>query len=400
MSTVLSEFLTAGLLPIGEDDQKLSLLEDAAADLAGQIKARPSLAARIGLVGLDSRTSNDDPVHTLVSAAIRARWQTLNNKVGPNPVQIHRAVLLRSLELVAEENIHIAAAVPLMFRHQVREDDSAGKALRSLLERFREKATEQLLADWVRIDEPLLPKLQSKARKLTFNKEEFSLSVQRAIAPTDKEGKPLPNANPHHANAGQPWSLEFSPRIIEAIWSALQGVHSSLRDEANESQRELSNHLQELLRRAATRDAKAELLWIRMSQYSPSAGADYPSLEPIQRAIHAAIDISGAVVSAAPPSVESFLITLVRELGDAEVDLIDFLKAIQQTLSPRTTEFTAFDGGGLAATGRRAWIEVALNSGKIQAADTGENEAIKLKTSSLSLQLFRELQVARLLTRQ
>ena len=44
MQTILSGFLTAGLLPIGEDDEKLKLLEPAAANLAKQIKEIPLLA--------------------------------------------------------------------------------------------------------------------------------------------------------------------------------------------------------------------------------------------------------------------------------------------------------------------------------------------------------------------
>ena len=39
MQTILTGFLNAGLLPIGEDDEKLKLLEAAAVDLAKGIKA-------------------------------------------------------------------------------------------------------------------------------------------------------------------------------------------------------------------------------------------------------------------------------------------------------------------------------------------------------------------------
>jgi hypothetical protein len=38
MQSVLSEFLAAGLLPIGEEDEKLRLLESAAGELVKKIK--------------------------------------------------------------------------------------------------------------------------------------------------------------------------------------------------------------------------------------------------------------------------------------------------------------------------------------------------------------------------
>src|SRR5579862_4727414 len=93
MQTILSGFLKARLLPIGEDDEKLHLLESAASELAKRIKEKPILVQRSLLVGLDPAVPETDPVHKLVETAVSDKWETIANKIGPNPVQVYRAVI-------------------------------------------------------------------------------------------------------------------------------------------------------------------------------------------------------------------------------------------------------------------------------------------------------------------
>lgn len=117
MQTILSGFLSANLLPIGEDDEKLKLLEAAAADLTKEIVGTPMLAYRGAIVGLDERVSASDPVHKKVAEIIARKWQTMTNKTGASPVQVHRAVLLRALEIGATDSADLRHAITLIARN-------------------------------------------------------------------------------------------------------------------------------------------------------------------------------------------------------------------------------------------------------------------------------------------
>src|SRR5882724_10379976 len=114
MQNILTGFLRANLLPIGEDDEKLKFLEAAALELAKRIKATPIIAHRFALVGLDERVSVSDPVHEAAGQAVIDKWQTMTNKTGPNPIQVYRAVILRSLEIAATDSRNIASALLLV----------------------------------------------------------------------------------------------------------------------------------------------------------------------------------------------------------------------------------------------------------------------------------------------
>jgi len=108
-ASILNDYLAAGLLPIGEDDQKLELLEKAATALAARLQADPTLTHRFTLVGLDVTASDADPVHRLANEALIEEWKTISNRVGASPVQIHRALLLRAIELTTNNHAKLAA---------------------------------------------------------------------------------------------------------------------------------------------------------------------------------------------------------------------------------------------------------------------------------------------------
>jgi hypothetical protein len=82
MQNILSGFLSAGLLPIGEDDEQLKLLETAAGELAKEITAAPLTAYRFALAGFDDRISATDPAIIEAEKAVLGKWQTITNDAG------------------------------------------------------------------------------------------------------------------------------------------------------------------------------------------------------------------------------------------------------------------------------------------------------------------------------
>lgn len=204
MHTILTGFLDDNLLHIGDDDEKLKLLDEAAADLAKGLEAAPMLAYRFGLVGFDERALVTDPVCTLVADAVKTRWQTVANKIGPGPVQVYRAVMLRALELVAAKRPEFQHAILLLARNQPAgaTEGKATKAVTAMLAGIDGGVSDEMNRTWVSAVDMSLPKLSAKLKKPTGIKEDLSLGLSRAVGPTDKEGRPTTNPNPQWPTAG------------------------------------------------------------------------------------------------------------------------------------------------------------------------------------------------------
>jgi hypothetical protein len=400
MNNILSGFLSANLLPIGEDDEKLRLLDSAADALAKEVAGDPLLAYRCALVGLDERVPASDPVHTKVGEIIATKWLTMTNKTGAGPVQVHRAVLLRAIEIVGTESRDLRFAMTLIPRNlgSVSQDDKAKRPIAAMLANWESAVAEDLNGAWVNTVDMSLPKLAGKLKRAQVNKEELAAAFGRASGPQDKDGKPYPTPNAHWPNAGDPWSYEFAPRAAEAVYTAVQSGAKGYAEDMQEAVREIVLGWSASLERLAMRDAKTELLWIRTSQYSPSARAGFRSLNPTDITLHAVIDVSRMVTKLAPPSVEFFLRELVTELAPERARLSDFLTTIGPKIAS-LPEGKAIAADKLPALGRRSWLDCSvrgLGAGDFmeQTGVSGEHEE---PLGELAVKLYRELQIRKLL---
>lgn len=403
MQNILSGFLSANLLQIGEDDEKLKLLESAAESLAKEIAADPILAYRFALVGLDERVPTTDPVHIKVGEAIADKWKTMINKTGASPVQVHRAVLLRAIEITATDSANLRFAMTLIAQNLVPAALS-GKAkdpIAAMLAGWESSVGAELNDAWVNTIDMSLPKLTGKLKKAQVSKEDLTAGFGRASGPQDKENKPYTTPNPQWPNSGAPWSYEFAPRAADAVYSAIQAGAKGYAEDMQEALREIVAGWATSLERLAMRDAKTELLWIRTSLYSPSARKGFRSLDATNAALHASIDVSRIVTKMAPPSVEFFLRDLVGELAPKKLRLDDFIKIVGPEVSAWPEGKAIADTEKFPAEGRRSWLDCAvrgLGSGSF-ADQTGAPNDYEAPLSELAVQLYRELQIRKLLTR-
>lgn len=403
MQTILTGFLSANLLPIGEDDEKLKLLEDAAVDLVKQIKAEPILAYRLALVGLDEMVPAEDPVHKLVGDSVTAKWQTMINKTGAAPVQVYRAVMLRALEITAADSPDVRFAITLVARNQPagHVEGKAKEAITAMLTGFESGVVDELIETWVNPVDMSLPKLSAKVKKPQVSKDDLSLALARASGPSDKDGRALDKPNPHWPNAGQPWSFEFVGRATDAIYAAIQSGTKGYTEEMQESLRETLETWAHGLERLALRDAKAELLWIRTSQYSPSARASYRGMSTHDLVMNAVLDTSRAVSAVAPPSVEHFLRELVASLAPKRVRISTLLTAIGPKLSLTPEGQAIIADKTLAAVGRRGLLDIAVRPSDTQSFEeqAGVPANFEEAEGDLAVRLYRELQIRKLLAR-
>jgi hypothetical protein len=401
MQSVLSQFLTAGLLPIGEDDEKLNLLEGAAAELAKKIKAAPLLAHRFALVGLDEKVPVSDPVHKLAEAAVFEKWQTITNKIGPSPVQVYRAVILRAIEISASERPHLGFAVALIAANLPgttvqRKEQSA---VSQMLTRYEETSMKEISDIWVNAISLSLPKLTAKAKRIHVSKDDLSLGLGRAAGPTDNQGRALTDPNPQWPNSGQPWSYEFVNRATDAIYSAIQSAAKGVAEDVQDAIRESVQSLAEGVNKMAIRDAKSELLWIRISLYSPSARQSFRDLDAPDLLLHAALDTSRVVGGKAPPSVAFFVRELVSALSHKKLRLVNTVAAIGPKLSA-LPEAESISKDMLGATGRRGLLDCAIRPNATESFEiqTGFKDAYEEGLPDLAVRLYRELQILKLLS--
>lgn len=401
MQTILGEFLVAGLLPIGEDDEKLALLEGAAADLAQQINAIPLLSQRFALVSLDDDTLSTDSTYAAAGAAVTSRWATITNKVGPNPTQVYRAVLLRGLEIAALDNIPLQLAIVLTARNlPIRPASRTTHAVALMLSRFSEAIQPDLTRTWISTPGIQFPKAPGRTKKAPVGRDDLLLALSRASGPTDKAGKALANPNPHWTNAGQPWSAEFAERATDGIVTAIDAALRVQSEEVQAAVRDTLHTLTEELEKLTIRDAKSELLWIRTSGYSPSARRAFGGMSNAELVTHAVLDVARTVKALAPPSIEYFLRDLVATHATQEPTLVhDFLSEFGRLLAgePEGRQLAAASAK-LPPNGRRPWLEIALKSNASIAfeAQAGVPATHVEVPAELAVKLYREVQVAKL----
>lgn len=403
MPNILTGFLTAGLLPIGEDDEKLKLLELAAADIAKQISDTPLRLHRFALVAFNATIPASDPVHVIANTALTTQWQTITNKVGPEPVQVYRAIILRALELTAADSLPMRFAITLIAASQSPSTraEKEQTAIQSMLHSFESGLMNAFHDTWVAPIELAWPKPPTKAKKPHNVKDELFIGLGRAAGPNDKEGQPIADANKHWPNTGEPWSKEFVPRATEAIHAALQATLKNAIEEMQESIRQTVQSLTQGFERMSIRDAKSELLWIRTSLYSPSKGCSYRTLELSELVLHAVLDTTRAVNGAAPPSVAFFLRELVSSLSTKKVRLADSLVKIGLTLKS-LPEADALLKDTLGFTGRRGLLSYAISQDARESFEeqTGFKDTYEESAADLAVRLHREFQILKLLSSQ
>jgi len=340
------------------------LLEAAAAELAKQIKATPLLAHRFALVSLDERVPASDPVYKLTGGVVCEKWQTITNKIGPNPVQVYRAVILRAIEIASSENTDLMFAITLVAANQP--EGVAGQkeqaAITSMLAGFEEASMKELTDYWVNAVDLSLPKLTTRVKKPQISKEELAQGPDASY------------------NAIQAAMKGFAEDMQEAVREAIQGLIKGGE-------------------RMAIRDAKSELLWIRAGLYSPSGRCSYRDLDPSELILNAILDTSRAVKGAAPPSVAFFVRELVSALSNKKARLADTLAKIGPKLLP-TPEGQLLVKDTLGATGRRGLLDYAIRRNTTESFEdqTGFKDGHEEGVPDLAVRLYRELQILKLLS--
>lgn len=426
MTDTLQRYLEAGLLPIGDDDEKFEYLERAAADLDGTLRKNPAKAARFALVLLDPGISSEDPVIVEAESALATHWKTIRNKFDDSPVNVLRGVILRALEAATEDNVSMAAIVWLATASYRPHASLGGEAqviddflfcLGTATQSHAEAIWSQTLSEPERMPTPRISTPSLEAFKT--NRQALANRLGAAAGPNGS-GLQYQDGNPHWPSQNGPWVGDFGLRASAAVAVSLDAaiaatieplgqfsidLQETLRDHAKAVRAALKTSLSRVDKLLEVERRRTALLWWRQSLYSPSAAASYRSIPKEIVPVLMAVDLAEQLPPPAPVSVEHFLREAIRDvIGEGNSTDIVTLPALQTALvaTPDVTLRTQSIGKADGAPARTSLLDYlagqpsdSSDEGQV-ASSTGLGPETKLGLGELGVWLFRDLQVAEL----
>src|SRR4051812_24762899 len=110
MADILQEFLSLGLLDIGDDDSRLEKLRSASKDLCGVLQQNQRHSIYHGIVVFTPETTVTDASYNEAEAALQQHWNTFRNRFNDSPTQLFRTISLQALSDLVSKDADTRAA--------------------------------------------------------------------------------------------------------------------------------------------------------------------------------------------------------------------------------------------------------------------------------------------------
>lgn len=428
---MLQDLLNFGLVDIGADDSRFAKMESASAKLSKQIEESPSLLITATLVALDGDVDEDDPFFELVEGFVIDEWKTLRNTHVNRPRELLRSITISALAKAADEDPERSAIVWNTAASRLFHDQTGLGKESELLKQCFEKAfsiseNEALRRAGMVAEVPKKRRQNKKSTPShpeaplptgTIAKDDLLAYVARAAGPQFPQNQAIENnPNPVWSNSVPQWSLEFTPRMTEALVKAVNlgttRLSKSIATELAAHISAMEEHLQKQLGQVESLQSKLaesevagrmrlDVLWWSQARYSPSQNAAYSALSAPLAAMAAAADLTAIVPALTPASVTHVLGETMAACTNGEpMTLLGHLDklvmsrplGLEQILQSR-------DAGGGRVPLIQIIAEVAGGS-RITEGDlrsrTGIDPGLMLEPSELAMWLFRELQAQRI----
>jgi hypothetical protein len=424
---MLQQFLHAGMLPIGDADEKFAYLKAAAADVADRLIAAPGRTPAYTRAALDPQISLHDPIMEEAEEAVVVQWNTFRNRFEDRPRQLLRAVILEALRLaVSEVGPQMATLVWLSGASYLPYADlgQEREIFHAFFEKLGDDAEVAATAKWLgrktevtKLPTPLIkaPELISREVNVARLQKLFSA----AAGPQDEQGGlgPGMDPNPHWSSSAPHWSYAFAPRAAKAIAGAVDpviaaltkdladhagGTETLLRDHAKALRAALTTAMERVDQTVDAERKRTALLWWRQSLYSPSAGTGYRTLAFPLAALLMAIDLEAQTLANTPRSVEYLLRETVREvsLRDGRIPSVSVEAFCAGVLSGlRAMEHAPTLGTGEGEVPRRVSLLMYVRLWAAERSDLGETRdrlgvegAEDIPLDDVAVWLFRDLQ--------
>lgn len=348
-NNLLQLVLQAGLLDIGDSDERLENIEKSIADLEVKLKKEQTLLPTYTLVALDPNINSEVEVLSEVEAIIANHWKALRAKFSETPVPIIRAVILHALYNVGIGDPKIARIIYLTatnfypYAKFGREKEVVEKIISDLGGLAEENASEE----WsLETEEPKLklPTLKISGTILntaSIDEKELEINLKTAASNTPEGYNPA-NHNPQ-------WSQHFAENAASGISTAFNKAFSqitstvsaeSIEVPVNKFFTEFKKTLDQTLRSSFISNQavvrRSNLLWWKETLYSSTLKDSYRSVNENVQPIIMAKDLYNQLPSIVPVSVDYLLrdtLLLLNHKADEKMNFSALLEEISKDLN-------------------------------------------------------------------
>tara|TARA_R110002012_G_scaffold178236_2_gene343248 strand:- start:6363 stop:7697 length:1335 start_codon:yes stop_codon:yes gene_type:complete len=427
---MLQELLNFGLVDIGSDDSRFAKIESASMKLSKQLEESPYLMITATLVCLDENIDENSSFFELVEGLVIDEWKTLRNTHVNRPRELLRSITISALTAATNNNPERSAIVwNTAASRLIHDQTSLGKAaglLKQCFEKVFSTAESEALRRAGMVD--VVP-TKRRRKKSTASKPEVPTltgsierddvlqDIARSAGPQFPSGQPLDDSNPHWTNQPQHWSLEFTPRMTEALVKAVNLGTSRLADSiASDIAANISvidEYLQQQLGQIESLQSKLaesevsgrmrlDVLWWSQARYSQSQNAAYSTFPAATAALVAAVDLTKIVPAFAPASVTHVLGEMVANCTqNAPLTLLEHLNQLYESRPVGLEE--VLPKGGDTNDSRVTLLEIVADVARGRNASedelssrAGVDTELMLEPSDVAMWLFRELQALRI----
>lgn len=346
-SKLLQPFLQAGLLDIGDSDERLVHITNSIQDLRTKLAANKGLLMSYTLVALDPSISDTEPVLIDAESIVSEHWKALRSKFNERPIPLLRAVILCALNDLGSQDASIARIIYLTganfypYAKLGREKNIIEKMLHELGNIAEENAVEEwsLSTDQPKLKIPIL-----KVSGLKFNEVKIDSTDLIAKLKVASNNSPEGYQPYNHPNE---WSAHFSKNATIGIESLLAATFKSFADglspasietPINKFFTEFKASLDQTLKASFTSiqavERRSKLLWWKETLYSTSLENGYRSIDKFMKPFVMAIDLYNQLPAIVPVSVDYLLRDTVLILEDSADEKIPFSELLRSIDTP------------------------------------------------------------------
>lgn len=360
-NNIFDSYLKNGCLPsIGGDDSIYKKLNDAAQTVSNQLKEEPTKICSYSLVAIDNDIKEDEPILEDIENSIKEHWQMLRSQFPQMPILLYRAVILRALELLVENNPdeNFATIIYLSIVDVYPYFSIAHKEqliLKEFIQRLGDIVETKAIAEWTIDKSDIVTKIPTLNLKLSN-----STKINKAKVDEETLKEQLINASDPYIQVGgarrsnhqwttahfNQWSTRFAPLaakgITDVVNKALSEQYKETSPIASEIQTELNKILtklrknlqgsmEEAIQSSVAVERRSQLLWWKDTLYSPQLHKSYRKLSKFECVVAMAVDLYYLLPAIFPVSVDYILREVffeVQGFENNEIAFIDFLSHV------------------------------------------------------------------------
>jgi hypothetical protein len=399
MNDVLTTYLESGLLDIGDDDNRLTLLQSASEELSTRFIEEPREALYHALTVYSPLPSADDASFVEAGAVLSKHWTTYRNRFKENPREILKPVSFRALQIAADANEDLSLALGFLLRTvpPMADPTREQEVLAEFAHILDDGCEAEALNAWAIPDGKVKAIGAVPAATVAkIDRDALAAQIIAAAGPQNAQGQAVTGANPNWPQASPAWSAEFAKQLSEAVAStieqALLKVTKELPKGTNAALGEANARLTSLIEQTAIAK-RAQLIWWEKSAFSSRLRKSYADLPKGINVVAMVMDFYEISRDVAPYSAESFLRNTIASICGAQP-----LKTSELIAAGRSLTKELF-GSFPVQFGDRAGAKTVVEAMLAKSSDSGDSKrqgadkSIESATPAKhAMRLFNELQ--------